>query len=193
MATTFTYQPPALVPTPDYDDPLEDLLQRAITGITGLDPTLVRPRWQVEPANQPDFDSDWVAFGITATYGDQFSYQIHDPTANAGLGGDNLERDEFLRVLLSFYGPHGSALMGRFRDGLQVDRNRDELYASGVKLIEVMESINLPALLKERWVRRIDLPVLFGRRIRRAYGIPSVVGGQVSILDENRTTVIVNP
>lgn len=195
MATaSISYLLPSSSPAPIYGDALDDVFQINIAGITGItDTTLIRPRWQPEPPNQPDFGTNWVAFGVQVVDGDRFSYRKHDPYGNGGLGSDSLEKDETLQLLISFYGPNGTALCKQYQDGLQIDRNRDDLMVSGIKLVEVQEARVLPALLKEKWVRRIDISATFRRRIKRSYSIPTVVGDSVNLDNEQYQTPIVIP
>lgn len=171
-----------LVPTasPVYDDSLDDLLHDAIMGISGIsDGTLIRPRWQPEPPNQPAFDTNWVAFGIVRTQPDVFSYEGHDAL---GLGTSVVERDELLYVLHSFYGPDGAKYREQYRTGLQLSQNRDALRAAGIGVVEVQESVNVPALFKERWVRRTDVTIVFRRRVGWAYNVRNVLpGGNVGL------------
>ena len=195
MATaSISYLLPSSSPAPIYGDALDDVFQINIAGITGItDTTLIRPRWQPEPPNQPDFSTNWVAFGVQVVDGDRFSYRKHDPTGNGGLGSDLLEKDETLQLLISFYGPNGTAICKQYQDGLQIDRNRDDLIVYGIKLVEVQEARVLPALLKEKWVRRIDISATFRRRIKRSYSIPTVVGDSVNLDNEQYQTPIVIP
>ena len=157
--------------SPMEGEALEDLFHDVIAGVTWIAPDLVRPRWQPEPPNQPDFTDDWVAFGIMTTQADTFTYAGHDPTLDADL----LERDEVITILHSFYGPNGQALMNRFSAGLQIEQNRDELTAHGIKLVECQEVGQIPALLKERWVRRYDCRVIFRHRLHYAYPILTAI------------------
>ncbi len=176
MATTYIPPMPAPAPVPIYDNALENVFHDNIVGVMTFDPTLVRPRWQPEPPNQPAFTTDWVAFGVTVTDSDKFAYQVHDPTANSGLGADQFEKDERIEILLSFYGPNSYMNSKLYGDGLQIDRNRDDLLAYGIKFVEVSEARNVPALLKDKWVKRVDVTATFRRRIKRTYGIVTVVG-----------------
>lgn len=169
------YTAPDATPAPIYDQALDDIFHDLLAGITGIPATLVRPRWQPDPPNQPDFTTNWVAFGVQVGLADTFPWINHDPTGNAGLGSDQLERDEGLKVLCSFYGPAYTSMLARFRDGIQIESNRYDLEAAGIFLIEFQEPINLPALLKEKWVTRIDVNVLFKRRIRRSYSVNTIV------------------
>jgi hypothetical protein len=56
---------PTSPPSPLDGDDLEDYIQQFVAGVAGMDGTLVRPRWQPEPSNIPDFDVTWCATGIT--------------------------------------------------------------------------------------------------------------------------------
>ncbi|HVI10228.1 MAG TPA: hypothetical protein VND65_18200 [Candidatus Binatia bacterium] len=68
--------PPILAPTAGFVSPgninseLNDLflhrfLNRLVSGIvTTIDSSNVRPRWQPEPGNEPDFETDWCAIGV---------------------------------------------------------------------------------------------------------------------------------
>lgn len=165
------YLAPLPFPAPLEGEALEDVFNGVISGITGIVGSLVRPRWQPDPPNQPDFSVNWVAFGITTTSRDVFAFQRHDATLNANI----FERDEVITILHSFYGPDSQALMDRFTDGIQVEQNRDELTQAGIKLVECQEVGQLPALLKEKWVRRQDCRVVFRRRVFRAYPILTAV------------------
>lgn len=163
-----------LAPTgaePLYGDDLDDVFSGVIEGITGIVGELIRPRWQVEPPNQPDFAIDWVAFGIVSTKGDVFHYTDHDPTNDV----DVQEYDEVLTILHSFYGPNSSALINRYNAGIQVEQNRDALTLVGIKLVECQEVTTLPALLKEKWVKRYDCRTIFRRRVVRRYPVLTAV------------------
>lgn len=190
MATSATggYLPP-LTPV-DYDNALDDIFHGCIQGITAIAPTLVRPRWQPEPPNQPDFTVNWVAFGVMTLDADRFAYARHDPAGAAGLGTTDIERDERIKLLLSFYGPQASGYQARFAMGLQLSQNRDALSAAGIKLVEVQEAFTLPALFKEKWVKRVDSAVIFRRRVARSYAIQNVESSDVGLNNELYITPI---
>lgn len=189
------YLPPAAAPAPLYGDALEDLFHDVIQGILGMaDGSLVRPRWQPEPPDQPAFSVDWVAFGIVSTVGDWNPYQGHDPDANEGYGCNVLERDEELVLLHSFYGPGGMALQSRYQDGVLVDQNRAALQANGIKLVGLAPALQVPALLKQRWVKRMDQRVTFRRRVRREYPVLNIASAS-GVLDNEQylTQIVVTP
>lgn len=181
-------------PVPIYGDPLLDLFHDTIQGIIGFtDGSLVRPRWQPDPPNIPDFSVDWVAFGIVMTKKDWQPYQFHDPTANDGNGAQVFERDEELTILHSFYGPNSQQLQSQYEDGLQIDQNRGLLDINGIKLMSMQDAYQLPALLKEKWVKKVDQRVVFRRRIRRVYPTLTLLAANVDIINEQFTTHVVIP
>ncbi len=178
------------VAAPVYGDALDDVLQAVIVGLTGIAGNLVRPRWQPEPPQQPAFTTNWVAFGLVRQVDDTFAYVGHDP---AGNGSDDVQMDELLYVLHSFYGPDCHALCARFRAGLMVEQNRDALTAANIALMEVQDATHLPALLKERWVKRIDVTVVYRRRTSRTYNVLTIESGQLGLDNEHYVTPINTP
>lgn len=170
--------------SPVYDDALDDILQAATAGITGLPGNLVRPRWQPEMPQQPAFDVNWCALGVTRTVVDTFAYHSQDAESQA------VERDETLYVMHSFYGPNAAGICERFRDGLEIPQNRAELRAQGVAIVEVEEARNLPALLKEKWVKRVDVTVVYRRRTSRVYPVRTITSGQLGLDNELWVTPI---
>jgi len=171
-------RPLPLGPAPFEGQSLNQFLQAWLVGITGIDPTLIRPRWQPEPANIPDAGQYWAAFGITARKNDAYVQIIHDPAADDGQGADIMIRHETLETLTSFYdlGVNGQAdyYASLLKDGLQIRQNQELLDLNGFALIEAGELIVAPVLFKERWQYRVDLAIKLRREIRRLYPIRSV-------------------
>lgn len=181
---------PDPAPTPLYGDELEDVFHDTIAGILSLDGSLVRPRWQANPPNQPDFDVDWVAFGIVNNKGDWNPYMGFDATADLGNGADVFERDEELILLHSYYGPNSMKLQSLFQDGLYLDDNRALLTAQGIKFISFVDAMQVPALMKETWVKKMDQRYIFRRRIRRQYPIRYLLSATATLDNEQYLTQI---
>ena len=90
---------------------------------------------------------------------------------------------ESIQVLFCFYGPGGSGMATRFRDGMFVDQNADTLRRiSGLSLVSADDIRNLPELINNQWVRRYDLAVTLSRKNTRTYNVKSVVDPNVTIV-----------
>lgn len=170
-----------------YDDALDDFLQGVIVGLTGLPGSLVRPRWQSEPPQRPEFNVNWCSFGLTDTEVDTFAYERHDPS---GEGPTKVERDEILSFIHSFYGPNAHGIAERFRDGFEIPQNRDVLSSGGIGLIEVQRAVKVPSLLAERWVPKIDVMVLYRRRTSRSYPVLTIRSAGIEIVTQDGSTPI---
>lgn len=181
------YLPPAT--SPSYGDPLDDLFHDFIAGITEIPGNLVRPRWQPEPPTQPDFNVNWVAFGITSAQPDKFMYARHDPSAGPE-GSSFIERDELLTVLISFYGPQSMDYAMRLIDGIEVGQNRADLSSARAEIRYTNDPVIVPALLKEKWVKRVDVPVIVSRRTSRRYAVNTIASGQLGLDNESWVTPI---
>jgi hypothetical protein len=154
---------------PIYDNPLDDFFHAFLVALSTLPGQLVRPRWQEEPPNMPDFSVDWLAWGITEIEEDPFAYQ-----GQADEDTGVVERDEILVMLMSFYGPRAGQLGKQVSASIQLAQNRAYLRAQNMTVIEVAGQVRLPALLKDKWVPRVDQRVRFRRRATWAYQIHAI-------------------
>lgn len=177
--------PGFIAPTssPLYDNPLDDFLHGWIAGLSGLPGSLVRPRWQPEPPNMPDFNVNWVAWGILEVEEDRFAYQGQQDDATGVI-----ERDEILLMLMSFYGPQAGQLAKRVSASLQLNQNRGYLRAQNMTVVEVMDHIRVPALVKELWVPRVDQRIRFRRRATWAYQIKTLEDFRAELDNERYIT-----
>lgn len=187
-ATGGPIRPDPAGPQPLEGQALNQFLQGWIVGIIGLDPTLVRPRWQPEPANIPDAFNCWVAIGVTRRPNDTYVSIKHLPDADGGLGADLMERHETLDLLSSFYdtGVNGQADMycSLLADGLQIAQNRELLDINGFGLIEASEPLVVPVLFKERWLYRVDLAIQMRREVLRQYPVRNVLSVHGTIVSD---------
>jgi len=193
-STTLGFLTPVSV-LPINDRPLEDIFAQVITGITGLAANMVRPRYQPTVPNQPEFDVDWVAFGVSITEQDVYPYHRQVATLERPDGDTIVERDEYMEVLCSFYGANNHQYMGRWRDGLAIEQNRYTMGALGIKLVAVGKNpVNVPALFKNTWTRRVDLTCQFSRRVSVTYGVRTIQSATVELYTEELPpqSIIVN-
>ena len=173
---------PASTPAPLEGDALDDFFQTWIVALTGLDPTLIRPRWTPVPADIPGFGVNWAAFGITAFESETFAAELH---LGSNDGYNETRRHEEMNCLISFYGPDSGSYAALFRDGLQVAQNREYLSLNGMGLVSSDKIIPMPELVKERWLKRFDLNFVIRRIIVRDYNIVTILSVPVSINNED--------
>jgi hypothetical protein len=163
-----------LPPGPPLGGPLtgdtwEDFIHDLVAGITGLDNTLVRPRWQEEPPLRPDISVNWVAFGIMSTTTDFAPVFIHiDDGAD---GYDALQQMEEDTILCSFYGPDNEKYCSYLQRGLWVDQNHAIMRTNAVGLVSVGGMTRAADLIKERWWPRSDVEFVVRREIRYDYKV----------------------
>lgn len=170
-SSTGGYIVPTSAPPLD-DDALHDFLQVMVAGITGLDGTLVRPRWQAEPPNWPPFGENWVAIGIVSADYDTFAWETH---LDVGAGYDDTQRHQRFNLMCSFYGPNADSYAGRLLCGLGVGQNREAMFLAGMGLVACSGVTAAPMLLKERWLNRSDITVTIRREIRATYPVLSLL------------------
>lgn len=183
-----------LIPSgvPAEDDALVDIITAAIVGITGLDGTLVRPKWQTKSPQQPTISVNWCAVGITqddAEPGDP--YIEHDPNGAAGLGQDTLSRTEKFRALVSFYGPNAGGYAKLLRDGLGVPQNLETLQQNAINFISAGTIQTVPESINLEWCMRKDLQVTFARRKTLTYAVETIASANIELHADDVITNIV--
>lgn len=180
------------------DDDLDNALQQAVAGITGLDPSLVRPRWQATIPKQPEPTVDWCSLGVIAYGGASYAAISHlfGDTLTAPAG-DLLQWHEEFDVAVSFYGPHAKANLGILRDGLAILQNLEPLKSVGIYFKSIEGGRIAPDLINQQWVRRWDTEITFVRMVARVYGVDNVLNANVHVFDDtghvDRTVVVPQP
>ncbi|MBT9516702.1 MAG: hypothetical protein IV112_08410 [Methyloversatilis discipulorum] len=171
-SATGGYLQPAGTPAPAEDDALDDIIQAAVVGITGLSGDLVRPRFQPGHPRHPEHGTNWCAVGVVESTRDAGPAIEHQA---AGDGFDRYTRHQEIRVLASFYGPNAHRFAGLLADGLAVPQNLETLAAQGVAFIDADDARRVPELINQQWVNRYDVPVRLRRAIRRSYPILNIL------------------
>jgi len=174
----------APVGTVTEDAGLEDQIQAAIVGITGLAGTKVRPAWQPDPPQKPAGNVDWCAYRIASSEPDWSGALIHHPEGDAGEGTDELQRHATIEVLCSFYGPNARGYAARLSDGMQVPQNMEALGKQGISFLEAGRIWAAPEFINNQWVRRQDITVRLRRVTSRTYPIRNVLSAEGEIVTD---------
>lgn len=179
-STTAGYIAPMSKPV--YDDALDDYIQAALAGITGVDPNLIRPRLQAEGTTIPGTDQTWCSMGVVGYDREWADNDSHDYTADYGQGTNTQRHSEEIEVLISCFGPFAAALEATIRAGLQVEQNRTALRnASGLEFVEHRRVIRVPALIKNIYVPRWDSTLILRRRVSFTYPIRNVLSANFQV------------
>lgn len=189
------YLPPTAADA--YDQALDRLLVPVVAGVTGLDPTLVRPRWQISAPTMPEPETNWAAVGVSFIDPDDNVYERHvkvDGLAGADASYSAVERDERMTMLTSFYGPMAASNAMKFFDGMQIEQNRAGLKSYGIDVVSVQSATRVPLLVAMKWQMRIDVSVELIRRTVRTYSILTIQasssnGPSTLYVDGNQTTL----
>jgi hypothetical protein len=160
------------------DDALDAIFQALISQVTGLDGSLVRPRWQPTPPKQPEPKVNWCALGVSTQEGDAGPWIAYDPVA------DNTDywRHEGIDVLSSFYGPNAQGMAKMLRDGLSIPQNTESLLP--IRFTSNGPIRQVPELVNQQWIRRADLALTFRRKVMRTYAITHLVSANVQLIDD---------
>lgn len=164
---------------PAYDEDLERLLSRWVRAVSGLGKGRVLPRWvSNQPAQLPP-ETDWCGFGITGMPEDS------SPAVMPGDGGTaELWKHEEFECMASFYGPKSQLFITRFRDGIALSQNNDELGRNDLSVIRQSGITPFPELINNQWVRRYDITVTLRRKVVREYGIKTLTDASVTFFGE---------
>lgn len=173
-----------LQPAPNQPFPngltLSQFIQTVLVGVSGLDGTLVRPKWQPEQPVQPDIKTNWLAFGISKV----------TPDANAFVGQDDLGnnltiRHEKLEIDCTYYGPNSVEQSDIVREGFQIQQNLAAMLSVKMSFIDYSEAIRMPELINERWFERLDAKLTLVRMVQRVYPILSFISANGTLTAQN--------
>lgn len=155
---------------------LNQFLQTVFVGLSELPGTLVRPSWQVNPPKQPDIDVNWMAFGVAEAAPDSNAYVTIDTDDVV-----TLKRNRSIQVDCSFYGPLAFQVAELVADGFQIQQNLFALRDAKMGFTATTPAIQVPDLVNERWVARVQMSVILQRTTVRVYPISTFVSANGTI------------
>ncbi|GHV49918.1 hypothetical protein FACS1894216_01160 [Synergistales bacterium] len=151
---------------------LENLWHDVIAGLTGIPGKFVRPAFQEDPGATPGSAATWAAFQIKNDDANNYPHEQHYGEGD----GESVVYDQTGKnVLISFYGADADDKADIFRRALHIRQNRDALRASGVAVTWVDAPMQMPELVNDKWLRRVDLTVHAVIDIAGAYQIRNLL------------------
>jgi hypothetical protein len=159
---------------------LDLFMQQIVAGVSGLEPDLVRPRWQPEPPNEPPIGTTWCAVGVMESRPQGFPWAEELSTPN-GLGSSQRADWEEFDVLCSFYGPNADQASIYLREGMFVAQNQEPLIAAQVAFVDTGPRLRVPQLKQARFQQQIDIKLTFRRVIQTVYPVLYFLSEEVQI------------
>ncbi len=181
-SSTGGFLSPVSTSTPVEGKDLQDFFHGLLVGVTGLSAQSVIPSWQANPQNL--LSGNWLAFRFSTRKTNQSPYITHDGSGN---GSSTVTKWEEIDFTASFYGDLADYYAGILADGLMIGQNRDALFTAGVALTKVGEAKQVPVMIKELWVYKVDLELTFTRQVQRTYPILNVQTVDFSVDTESIT------
>jgi hypothetical protein len=161
-----------------------DLLTALVVQTTLLPPTMVRPRWQPTPPEQPPAGASWAAVGIPQRTGQGYTHQAMSTLPGTTTEALLLRRWVSFQVLFSFYGPDAEDVAELFRDSIFLVQNLAGLYAYGIKVTWAEEVLAVPDLTNLQWIDHQDIRVDFVREYDRYYPMQHVIEANGTIVTD---------
>lgn len=180
-SATGGYLQPNVATPPLEDASLDQQFQMAIAGMTGLDGSLVRPRWQPVVPKQPEPSVNWCAIGVMAQKADAGGFIQHH---RDGDGFDEYVRHEDIEVACTFYGPNAQQMAAMVRDGIGIPQNIEGLNAVGISFVDCDTIRSVPEMFNQQWVKRYDLMMRFRRKVNRVYPILNILSADPEIISD---------
>ncbi|GHV35115.1 hypothetical protein FACS1894187_07130 [Synergistales bacterium] len=158
---------------------LENLWHDVISGLSGIQGKLVRPAFQEDPGPTPGAAVTWAAFQIMNGDANNYPHVQHYGEDD----GETVVYDQTTKnVLVSFYGPEADDKADALRRQLHIRQNRDALRAAGVAVTWVDAPFQLPELVNDKWLRRVDLKINSVVDIAGAYQILNLLRADGGLL-----------
>lgn len=173
-STVVGYLTPTLLPIDD--QALDRIFHDLLKNLTGLDNTLVRPRFQNTPPSIPAIDVDWLAYGVIDKIDDYSANQIQSTDTET-----TLIEFQNITILCSAYGNNSNNTYNRIKLGLQVEQNRDVLNSLDIAYTEISNIMNTTTEVNKFYYKRGEFKLYFRRRIKSKYNIESLLSASGTI------------
>lgn len=119
---------------------------------------------------QPDINVNWISFGIDVSVPDANAYTNYNSDGSFGS-----QRHETLEIGTDCYGPDALYISGLIRDGFQIKTNLDALQVAKMGFVETGPARQIPDLVNERFVGRVNMSIILRREVLRVYPVPTII------------------
>lgn len=162
---------------------LLSLFHDTIQGITGIAGSLVRPRWQANPPQQPAGTVDWAAFGVTVgtPLDTPVIQQVNDSSAE-------LKRQLYMELSVAIYGPNSLSNGQILLDGFAIRQNGDLLRANEIKLVGIGDLVAMPEITNVQWISHYETVIRFTQEVSRTYNIFTLTSASATLTADDGTT-----
>ena len=132
---------------------LVQFIQQLIVGITGLNGSLVREKYQTNAPKIEEVEINWCSFSLSTLQKD------YDGFIKQNQSGDNSEvtRHQKLIVSASFYGPNSNQIASQFCNGFLLSQNREVLRSGNLNFNGTSDVTFVPEKKNEQWFKRHDV------------------------------------
>lgn len=132
---------------------LLQFLSTVFIGLSTLPGNMVRPMWQVEPPKQPNWPTNWMAFGI-------LNFVPRNNYVGVRENGTTfIQGQKPMEITTSFYGENAMQIAELVADGFQIQQNLDALNKANIGFTGCSAINNVPEFVNERWLARLTMQV----------------------------------
>lgn len=178
--------PGILAPVPDFVVAL-DVVRNVLAEISGLDPSMIRRRWQPNPPPMPKAFTDWIALSVDALQSegipeiDHFDRDISDPEA----ANSTARIKQTISFRASCFGPGALNIAESLRAGLSMPFNNVALQEVGLTMLFVdPQLVRSPDLVNGRWIDKWDISFKVGRMACRTFNVRSIASAETTIIND---------
>ena len=179
-------KPGILAPFPDKAVDIA-AIHDALVSVSGIDGSLVRARWQLNPPPMPDSSTNWIAFSFNSlSVGgipeiDHSDSDISDPEAANSTARIRQE----MTVRVSCFGADGLNVAESIRAGLSMPFNNVALQSAGMTMLYVdPQLVRSPDIVNGRWVDKWDVSFKIGRMANRKFNVRSIASADFSVIND---------
>ena len=156
---------------------LDDFFYDYFTALLNFGDNRVIPKFQQQPGDMPDINTDWISHGIIDERDDTFSSE----TYIEGIGSV-INYNQELDVLISVYGPNRNQTSMLLRAGMYLAQNREMLkIQGGLVLVKINAPRNVSLVINQQIQGKVDFVITFRRVLSIIYPVDYLLSGEAGL------------